>query len=114
MGASLKNGLEERLEAESRLQAKVTGLREEAAKAKCVSELDLKNKVIQLESEVEKQRQRCLTIIEEKEDEVAMLKSTMETTIEMAFRASQGSDNKKSPSPAHLAAAALITSHSHG
>ena len=50
-------------------------------------ELELKNRIINLESELKKQRERCMTIIEEKEDEVNMLKSNMETTLEAAFRA---------------------------
>ena len=51
------------------------------------AELELKNRIINLESELKKQRERCMTIIEEKEDEVNMLKSNMETTLEAAFRA---------------------------
>ena len=51
------------------------------------SEADLKNRILSLEGELKKQRERCMTIIEEKEDEVNMLKSNMETTLEAAFRA---------------------------
>ena len=83
---ALKADVQKGSDREARLQAKMGVLREEAVNAKCQNEADLKNKIIQLEAEVGKQRQRCLTIIEEKEDEVAHLKSAMETTIEMAFR----------------------------
>ena len=51
------------------------------------AEVDLKNRILSLEEELKKQRERCLTIIEEKEDEVNMLKSNMESTLEAAFRA---------------------------
>ena len=51
------------------------------------TEVELKNRILNLESELKKQRERCMTIIEEKEDEVNMLKSNMETTLEAAFRA---------------------------
>ena len=40
---------------------------------------------MQLEGELQKQRDRCLTLIEEKEDEVNMLKSNMELAFEQAF-----------------------------
>ena len=50
-------------------------------------EVELKNRILDLEGELKKQRERCMTIIEEKEDEVNMLKSNMETTLEAAFRA---------------------------
>lgn len=51
------------------------------------TEVELKNRILNLEGELKKQRERCMTIIEEKEDEVNMLKSNMETTLEAAFRA---------------------------
>ena len=51
------------------------------------AEVELKNRILSLEGELKKQRERCITIIEEKEDEVNMLKSNMETTLEAAFRA---------------------------
>ena len=51
------------------------------------AEADLKNRILSLEEELKKQRERCLTIVEEKEDEVNMLKSNMESTLEAAFRA---------------------------
>jgi hypothetical protein len=38
-------------------------------------EQDLKGKIVQLEQELQKQRDRCLAMIDEKEDEVASLKS---------------------------------------
>ena len=110
----LKSKVDAGAEIEASLQAKVESLKKEAESVRAAHEADLKNKILQLEEEVGKQRQRCMTIIEEKEDEVAMLKSTMETTIEMAFRASS-SNSKKSPSPpAHLAAAALMTATGRG
>ena len=46
---------------------------------------DYKAKLLNLESELQKQRERCLTLIEEKEDEVAMLKSSLESAFEKAF-----------------------------
>ena len=55
--------------------------------ARANSETDLKNRILSLEGELKNQRERCITIIEEKEDEVSMMKSNMETTLEAAFRA---------------------------
>ena len=38
-----------------------------------------------MEAEFGKQRDRCVTLVEEKEDEVAMLKANMELAFESAF-----------------------------
>ena len=49
------------------------------------AEADYRSRVHNLETEFQKQRDRCLTLIEEKEDEVSMLKSNMELAFESAF-----------------------------
>ncbi len=53
------------------------------------AESDYRSKILQLEAELQKQRDRCLTLIEEKEDEVDMLKSNMELAFERAFAVSE-------------------------
>jgi len=118
----LKVGQGERRNEE--LEAEIVELKKEAKDVQSATVKDLKNRIVQLEAEVSKQRQRCLTIIEEKEDEVAMLKSTMESTIEMAFRASSSNKHQttsKSSSESGqqqqqlaAAAAALIGTSSGG
>ena len=65
----------------------ISKLKDKAREAQATAEVDLKNRILSLEEELKKQRDRCITIIEEKEDEVQMLKSNMETTLEAAFRA---------------------------
>ncbi len=50
-------------------------------------ESDFRSKVLGLEAELQKQRERCLVLIEEKEDEVNMLKSNMEMAFEKTFAA---------------------------
>ena len=65
----------------------ISKLKDKAREAQATAEVYLKNRILSLEEELKKQRDRCITIIEEKEDEVQMLKSNMETTLEAAFRA---------------------------
>lgn len=75
---------------EAQIQVQLSELKcahKEALEAK---ESDLKAKMLQLESEVQKQRERCLALIAEKEDEVATLKSNMELALETAFSAGLG------------------------
>ena len=62
-----------------------------------LKELDLKGKVLHLETELQKQRERCLTLIEEKEDEVASLKSSVSLALEAALAASVQPTTSKSP-----------------
>ncbi len=47
----------------------------------------MKGKILQLEYELQKQRDRCLALIEEKEDEVASLKSSVSIALEAALSA---------------------------
>ncbi len=56
-------------------------------------ESDFRAKVLGLETELQKQRDRCLTLIEEKEDEVNMLKSNMEMAFEKTFAAATAAAN---------------------
>ena len=67
---------------DSMAQYKVTSRESQAS-----SEAEFRNRILSLEEELKKQRERCITIIEEKEDEVNMLKSNMEAALEAAFRA---------------------------
>ena len=100
---------------EAELHAALEALKADSKEALTAHDSDTKAKIVQLEAEVAKQRQRCLTIIDEKEDEVAMLKSTMEATIEAAFRAAASTGiRSKSPDSKQLAAAtaALVSSQS--
>ena len=54
------------------------------------AESEHRAKLTVLETELQKQRERCLTLIEEKEDEVSMLKSNMELAFEKAFTSADG------------------------
>ena len=69
-------------------------------------ENEYRSKMLKLESELQKQRERCLTLIEEKEDEVNMLKSNMELAFDSAFSTSGGSKENSPDRDLKLAAAA--------
>ena len=66
---------------------------------KLLQEQDLKGTIVQLETELQKQRERCLTLIEEKEDEVASLKSSVSIALEAALTAAVQPASSKSSSP---------------
>ncbi len=59
----------------------------------------MKGKILQLETELQKQRDRCLALIDEKEDEVASLKSSVSVALEAALSAAVQVGNAKSSSP---------------
>ncbi len=62
-------------------------------------EAEYRGKVLGLETELQKQRERCLTLIEEKEDEVNMLKANMELAFENSFAAAAATVAASSASP---------------
>lgn len=117
---------QEKMELETSLQ----DLEEVVAitKKKAKEDLDQKEnefraKILSLESELQKQRDRCLTLIEEKEDEVPdddldldhhhlslifqvnMLKSNMELAFETAFSSPDGRESKLRMAAASMASA---------
>jgi hypothetical protein len=105
--------LQDRLGQSKRLLAKVEAenatltekekeLRETLAAAKQsarskMEELDseYRAKTAQLEEELQKQRERCITLIEEKEDEVSMLKANMELAFESSFSPDSANRDKQ-------------------
>ena len=60
---------------------------------------ELTLKIVELEDELNKQRERCLILIEEKEDEISTLKSGVAVALEAALNAAaQGNSKSTSPS----------------
>ncbi|TRY76795.1 hypothetical protein TCAL_07417 [Tigriopus californicus] len=69
------------------LEKSIQDLNESALERELAKEQEFKTKYLNVECELQKQRERCLTLIEEKEDEVSMLKSNMELVFQKAFAA---------------------------
>lgn len=76
------------------LEKSMRDLNESVTERELAKEQEFKTKYLNVERELQKQRERCLTLIAEKEDEVSMLKSNMELAFQKAFAANSQESEK--------------------